>query len=68
MHGMFNVKLIAVRVLKDVLCTCLAAAWGKLVKQETKIYIFKSIEALYWTECLFPISIPFKYLLKFNCE
>lgn len=67
MHGMCNVKLIAVRVLKDALCTCLAAAWGKLVKKETKIYIFESKKGLYWTECSSRISIPFTYLLKSNC-
>lgn len=44
---MYNIKLIAVTVLKDALHTCLAAAWRILVQKETKIYIFKSIEGLY---------------------
>jgi hypothetical protein len=47
MHGMYNIKLIAVRVLKDTLRTGLAAAWGKSVKKKTKIYIFESIGGLY---------------------
>ena len=46
MQGMYNIKLIDIRILKDALHTCLAAAWRKLIQKETKIYVFESKEEL----------------------
>jgi hypothetical protein len=47
MQGVYNIKLIDIRGLKDALHTCLAAAWRKLVQKEIKICVFESIEGLY---------------------